>query len=183
MEIAMQTHRLKIRRFTSDDWQDLYDYLSDEEIVRFEPYSVFSEAQAKEEAKRRAGDDAFWAVCLKKEHKLIGNLYFCRQEPEAFRTWELGYVFNRAYGAKGYATESAKRLLQYGFEVCNAHRIQAYCDPRNTASWRLLERLHMRREGHFIQQTYFICDAQGNPLWHDTYGYAIWADEWFAGLG
>jgi len=179
MEVMMETQRLKIRRFNPDDWQDLYEYLSDEEVIRFEPYSAFSEEQAIKEAERRSNHDAFWAVCLKEDNKLIGNLYFCQQEPKNFMTWEIGYVFNRNFSGKGYATESANRLLQYGFEVCNAHRIQAHCNPENSSSWRLLERLHMRREGHFMQKAFFHCDEQGNPLWHDAYEYAILSNEWF----
>ena len=174
----METERLVIRRFTSGDWQDLYAYLSDEEVVRFEPYSAFNEEEAIKEAERRANDTSFWAVCLKENHKLIGNLYFCQQDPKEFMTWEIGYVFNKAYGGKGYATESAYRLLQYGFEECNAHRIQANCNPQNTSSWRLLERLHMRREGYFLQKAFFHRDQQGNPIWHDAYEYAILSEEW-----
>ena len=179
MHPMMETSRLTIRRFFSRDWQDLYEYLSDEEVVRFEPYSTFGKEQAIKEAEKRTNDDSFWAVCLKENDKLIGNLYFCQQEPKEFMIWEIGYVFNRAYHGKGYATESADRLLKYGFETCNAHRIQAHCDPKNIASWRLLERLGMRREAHFIKKSFFHYDEQGNPLWHDAYEYAILRDEWF----
>jgi len=45
-------------------------------------------------------------------------------------------------------------LIQYGFEECNAHRIVAYCNPQNNSSWRLLERLDMRREGHFYRKPF-----------------------------
>lgn len=174
----METQRLILRRFTPDDWEDLFAYLSDERVVEFEPYPVLTKEEAMKEAQRRAHNHAFWAVCLKENHKLIGNLYFCQQEPKQFKTWEMGYVFNRFYGGKGYATESALRLLQYGFEACNAHRIVAYCNPQNSPSWRLLERLKMRREGHFLQKAFFKCDEQGKPIWHDAYAYAMLSEEW-----
>ncbi|MTL68480.1 N-acetyltransferase, partial [Turicibacter sanguinis] len=45
----LQTERLIIRRFTKEDWQDLYEYLRDEEVVQFEPYEVYTEEQAKQE--------------------------------------------------------------------------------------------------------------------------------------
>ncbi|MDZ7543907.1 GNAT family N-acetyltransferase, partial [Clostridium perfringens] len=105
--------RLIIRKFQKNDWQDLYEYLSDEEVVKFEPYDVYSENQAKEETIRRSNDESFYAVCLKESGKLIGNLYLDEGD---FDTWELGYVFNRKYQGQGYAAESAKALLNYAFE-------------------------------------------------------------------
>ena len=52
-EIEMKniiTDRLIIRKFDKNDWQDLHEYLSDEEVVKYEPYDIYSEDQAKEEA-------------------------------------------------------------------------------------------------------------------------------------
>ncbi|OQB23382.1 MAG: hypothetical protein BWY11_01987 [Firmicutes bacterium ADurb.Bin182] len=105
------TERLIIRRFTQDDWQDLYEYLSNPGVVFYEPYDVFSEEACKQEAIARAGDPAFWAVCLK-NNKVIGNLYLGEQDFDAF---ELGFVFNENYQHKGYATESAKALIGHMF--------------------------------------------------------------------
>ena len=61
----METERLIIRRFCPDDWQDLYEYLSEEKVVEFEPYSVFNKEEAVKEAERRTHEDSFWAVCLR----------------------------------------------------------------------------------------------------------------------
>ena len=56
--------------------------------------------------------------------------------------------------------------------------VTAMCNPLNTASWKLMERLGMRREGHLIQNIWFKRDERGEPIWSDTYEYAILADEW-----
>ncbi len=171
----LETERLVIRRFKEEDWKDLYEYLSDEEVVRYEPYQAFSIEASQNEAKSRAESPAFLAVCLKENNKLIGNIYFAKQE---FKTWEIGYVFNRAYQGRGYATEAANAVIAYGFNTRGARRIVAMCNPLNTASWRLLERLGMRREGHLKQNIYFKKDEKGNPIWSDTYEYAILKDEY-----
>ena len=178
MEQKLETQRLILRRFTPQDGDDLYEYLCDAETVKYEPYDPFTLEQACSEAARRATDPSFWAVCEKDTGKLIGNLYFCRQQPQEFRSWEIGYVFNRHYGSRGYATEAALRMLQYGFEVCGAHRIEAHCNPENTRSWQLLERIHMRREGHFSKKATFRNDEAGNPIWHDAYAYGMLEEEW-----
>lgn len=175
---TIETKRLTIRRFTPNDWEDLYEYLSDEEVVKFEPYGTLSLEACKIEAISRTGNPAFWAVCLKESGKVIGNLYFTQESPVEFMTWELGYVFNANYQHHGYATESSEALIKYAFEQMGVRRIIACCDPKNTASWRLLERLNMRREAHQLSNVYFKQDDQGNPIWKDTYQYAILASEY-----
>ena len=55
------------------------------------------------------------------------------------------------------------------------HRVCAECDPRNERSWKLLEKAGMRRETHFRQNIYFRRDANGAPVWKDTYVYAVTA--------
>ena len=131
--------------------------------------------ESRLEAVRRSNDPAFWAVCLKDSGKLIGNLYLAGQP---FDTWELGYVFNARYQGKGYATEAAASLLDHAFGRLGARRVTAMCNPLNTASWRLLERLGMRREGHLIRNIWFKRDEHVEPIWADTYEYAILAEEW-----
>lgn len=176
----METDRLIIRRFFDDDWHDLYEYLSQETVVQYEPYGVFNEEECKKEAIRRSQSDAFWAVCLKEDNKLIGNIYFQQQEPKAFMTWEIGYVFNPEYYGKGYATEASRKILQYGFEQVGAHRIIGKCNPENTSSWRLMERLLMRREGHFRKPAFFRKSSEGKPVWHDAYLYSILDEEFLS---
>lgn len=171
----MKTKRLLLRRFAAEDWQDLHEYLSREEVVRFEPYEVFTKEASREEALRRSLDDRFWAVCLLDSGKVIGNIYLAEQ---GFDTWELGYVFNPDYQGQGYATEAARGMIDDLFARRAGRRVVAMCNPCNTASWKLLERLGMRREGHLLQNVYFKKDQLGRPIWLDTFEYAILADEW-----
>ena len=171
----METKHLLIRRFTPDDWQDLFEYLSQEAVVKYEPYEVFTKEASKQEAVRRSGDNDFWAVCLKDSGKLIGNIYLSKKE---FDTWELGYVINAEYQGMGYATEASLTIVDDVFRNHNAHRVIAMCNPLNESSWKLLERLGMRREGHLRQNIYFETDSAGFPIWQDTYEYGILAAEW-----
>lgn len=171
----IETQRLMVRRFTPEDWKDLYEYLSDPKVVFYEPYEVFTEDGCRSEAIRRSKDDAFWAVCLKENKKLIGNIYLSKQD---FDTWELGYVFNSSYQGKGYANESARAVVNYAIKQFNAWRIIAMCNPTNEKSWRLLERLNMRKEGHLKQNIYFKTDDNDRPIWQDTYEYGVLSSEW-----
>ena len=171
----METNRLIIRPFAVEDAEDLYAYLSREKVVRYEPYPPFTREQAAEEAVRRASDANFYAVVLRETGRVIGNLYFA---PGDFDTWELGYVFHDAYWGRGYATEACRVLLMEAFAKENVHRVIAMCNPENTASWRLMERLGMRRESHLRKNIWFRRDENDQPVWQDTYEYAILWEEW-----
>lgn len=178
--MILETNRLIIRKFHFEDWYDLYQYLSKEIVVKYEPYNVMSEEECKQVAINRSQNDAFWAVCLKENNKLIGNIYFQQQEPKEFLTWEIGYVFNPEYYGKGYATEACKRILRYGFEQKGVHRIIGMCNPENTSSWRLMERLLMRREGYFKKSAFFKISNEGKPIWQDAYQYSILDEEFLS---
>lgn len=173
----METERLIVRQFEPDDWKDLHEYLSQENVLKYEPGSVSNEEDCKHMATERSQDNLFWAVCLKDANKMIGHIYLGQKEPKEFLTWMIGYIFNPAYYGNGYATEACQRLLKYGFEVLGAHRVVALCNPENSPSWRLLERLSMRREGYFKKEVFFKTTESGQPIWQDTYQYAILKEE------
>ncbi len=176
----METSRLSIRRFEPGDWSDLHEYLSRASVLEFEPGGPSSEAECREMAAERSRGDSFWAVCLKPSGKMIGHVYFSRAEPAELSTWELGYIFNPAYSGHGYATEACREILRYGFGELGAHRIFAKCNPKNPPSWKLLERLSMRREGRLRKAAFFRRSDDGEPLWHDAFQYALLAEEWRA---
>ena len=72
-------------------------------------------------------------------------------------------------------------MVNYVFNNMNARRVVAMCNPLNVPSWKLLERLGLRREGHLIQNIYFKTNSLGQAIWSDTYEYGILSTEWFNG--
>lgn len=167
--MEIETERLILRRFCKSDLQDLYEYLSDEEVVRFEPYKPMDLQEVENTLNWRISTEEMLAVELKASGKLIGNVYLGQRD---FEARELGFVFNRQYWGQGYARESCEALIQQAF-AAGVHRIYAECDPENVHSWRLLEKLGFRREGYLRENVYFWKDEQGNPVWKDTLVYAI----------
>ena len=167
-KIIAETERLILRRYQKGDLQDLYEYLSDAEVVAFEPYEPLTLKEVKEELKWRVTTEEMIAIELKSSHKMIGNIYMGNRE---FDTLEMGYLLNRNYWGHGYATESCQALIRQAFSD-GCHRIYAECDPCNKRSWKLLEALGFQREAHFRENTYFQKDKNGNVIWKDTYVYA-----------
>jgi RimJ/RimL family protein N-acetyltransferase len=80
--------------------------------------------------------------------------------------------FARRHQGKGYASEAVRLLLHYAFDTLGKHRMVAITDAKNAPSIALLERLGMRREGHFIQNVWF------KGAWGDECLYAMLRDEW-----
>ncbi len=112
------------------------------------------------------------AVTLTETKELVGLLSF-NTISHRFRTVEIGWLFHIAHRSKGYASEAARALINYGFSTLGLHRIIATCDPRNVSSVRVMEKLTMRREAEFVDSV-----ALGDGEWHNEYFYAITEKEW-----
>jgi RimJ/RimL family protein N-acetyltransferase len=174
---TLHTQRLTIRPFQPADWQRVFSYTADPAVMAYIPEGIFSEAQAQAFVERHSGDEAeAAAVVLTGEQQLIGHVIF--HPWFAPRTYEVGWVFHPDYYGNGYATEAARAMLAYGFASLDLHRVIATCQPQNPPSFRVMEKLGMRREGHFRQ-----CIDRGDGVWWDELFYAILREEWPATPG
>ena len=167
--MLIETDRLLLRNFIEDDFDDLYEYLSDSEVVAYEPYKPMSKTEVQDNLSWRITTDEMIAVVDKKTGKMIGNVYLGNKD---CASKEIGYVFNKDFWGKGYAKEACIAVIQEAF-ASGIHRIYAECDPKNAASWKLLEKLGFVREAYFKQNVYFWTDENGHPIWKDTYVYSL----------
>ncbi|GAA2214272.1 GNAT family protein [Nonomuraea monospora] len=86
---------------------------------------------------------------------------------------ELGWTLDPAYGGKGYATEAVRALIDISFNKLGLRRVHADCFYDNEPSWRLMERVGMRREQHTVRDS--LHRTKG---WLDGLSYALLAEEW-----
>ena len=173
MTYEIRTKRLLLRPFREADYDDLYEFLSQLEADEFEGYPGITYENGREHLKYRLESEEFFAVVLQSSGKVIGNIYCGNRD---YSAKEVGYIINRNYQRRGYAGEALSAVVEHALR-CGAHRVYAECDRENTASWKLLEHIGMTREAHFRQNIWFYKDAQGFPVWKDTYVYAILAGE------
>ncbi len=166
--MIVETERLILRRYKKSDLKDLYEYLSDSDVVKYEPYKPMTMSEVENNLDWRISTDEMIAVELKSNHKMIGNVYLGKRD---FESLEMGYVFNKEYWGKGYAKESCMELIELAFSN-GIHRIFAECDPQNIGSWKLLESLEFEKEAHLKKNVYFWKDDNNKPIWKDTYIYA-----------
>jgi RimJ/RimL family protein N-acetyltransferase len=114
-----------------------------------------------------------FAAELKETRALAGHVALSIKESDP-RQAEIGFTFAREYQGRGLAWEAAERVLDYAFNVLEMHRVVAVADCENERSAALLERLGMRREGHFIENIWF------KGAWGSEYLYAVLRREWTA---
>ena len=95
------------------------------------------------------------------------------EEPEI--SWS---IWLPEFEGKGYAFEAARALFDHFFRDRGFRRLYAYVEDHNTPSWRLCEKLGMRREGVFVEFVSFTRDDAGNPIYENTMQYAILRREW-----
>jgi RimJ/RimL family protein N-acetyltransferase len=178
-DYPIRTARLVLREFTESDLDTLHAYHSLPEVARF----LLWEARTREESERslrfriehptieKEGDGVVFAV----EHdgELIGevNLRWLSAE---HGSGELGFIFDPRHHGHGYAREAATEVLRMAFEQLGLHRVIGRADARNTASGKLMERLGMRKEAHFVKNEI----VKGE--WADEVVYAMLEEEWEA---
>ncbi|WP_022894250.1 GNAT family N-acetyltransferase [Agromyces subbeticus] len=96
-------------------------------------------------------------------------------DPAVFQRSEagIGYLIDPAYAGKGYATQIAGALLALAFDELGVHRVTAGCFADNIASWKVMEKLGMRREQHGVRDSW-----HAELGWIDGFTYAILDEEW-----
>ena len=176
--VLLITERLVLREFVADDWPAFHAVESLPEVARYQSFEprtaeesrdyVRRASQSATEQPRRTYD---LAVILRTEDRLIGRCGFgiTDAEPEQAMLW---YTLHPEYWGQGYTTEAARCMVEFGFRELGLHRMWADCDPDNVGSWRVLEKIGMRREGHLRE------NALVKGAWVDSFIYAVLDRDW-----
>lgn len=175
----LDTARLRIRRFRPEDLDALLGYRNDPDVARFQGWDVpYPRAEGRDFIDGLVdvspGQPGTWfqfAVALIASDLLIGDcaLRTSRSDP---RQAELGFSFASAHQRHGYASEAVRGVLAYVFTTLGMHRVFSITDTRNQRAQRLLDRVGFRREGEFIENTWF------KGQWSSEFFYAQRASEW-----
>lgn len=176
------TDRLSLRRFADADVAATWRYRRLPEVNRWLPYApadLDTYAGLFEDPDRRAR-----TLVVEHDGALVGDLFAMvkdgwsqlevRDAGQGCEA-ELGWAIDPAYGGRGLATEAVEELLRLCFEDLGLRRVTAGCFAANEPSWRLMERVGMRRELHAVAES-----LHRDLGWVDGYGYALLADEWRA---
>ena len=177
---CIYTDRLILRRFREEDAEAFLRYRSRPDVALYqgEGWIHFKPDQAlafvKKQMDFEPGEPDTWfqiAIERKDSGELIGDCGI-HTLPNDTRQAEIGYTIAPEHQGSGYAKEALRSLLAYLFGQLKIHRVIAVTDTRNSSSIKMLERLGMRREGHFLQHAWY------NGEYADEYLYALLQEEW-----
>jgi ribosomal-protein-alanine N-acetyltransferase len=151
---VLTTSRLRLRKITHADAQDIYLMRSDPEVMRYIPRPL---ATCVEDAVKvidlvngfiETEERINWAMELKETGQVIGMIGYVNRRPEHNRA-EVGYSLNRAFHRKGLMYEALIEVIRYGFQEMKLHSIEAIIDAENEASGSLLKKAGFRQEAFF----------------------------------
>ena len=181
-EIAwpLTTGPLVLRPATPDDAPAVFRYRRLPEVGRWLTSLPVDEAAFTERLLQP--DHLGPTVVVEREGRVVGDLLlrvedgWGQQEvaASAARTQaEIGWAFDPAVQGQGLATQAVRRLVEACFTDLGLRRLTAVCFADNAPSWRLMERIGMRREGTFRADS-----LHRDGRWLDSYAYGLLREEW-----
>lgn len=181
MSTSIHTSRLILREYTEADFEGVHTYAKDPETVRFMTWGPNSPKETHEfiqlaiaHQKQKSRVNFHRVITLKEIDQIIGGCGIHIRQPK-HKSGEIGYCLNKQFWNQGYATETMRGLLKFGFETLHLHRIIARCDSENIGSERVMQKNGLRKEAHFVHELW----QKGH--WRDSLLYAILESEWFKG--
>ncbi|MGN7388077.1 GNAT family N-acetyltransferase [Sporosarcina sp. SAFN-015] len=174
----LKSERVILREMEEIDWIDVHKYASQENVCQYQPWGPNSEQESKDfvkqvliDAKKEPRSRFVFAVIVMECGEMIGAGEMNIRD-FSNNVGEIAYIVNPQYWRKGFATEVANLLIEYGFNNFNLHRIYATCDPRNIGSSKVLEKVGMIKEGR-MREDLLLKDG-----WRDSLLYSILEHEW-----
>lgn len=157
---VLETNRLKLRKITLEDAEDMYYYCSNEEVPKYASWNPHKTITETKEAIERVliqwnnKSLVHWGIEYKENSRLIGTIEFATWDRQ-HKIAEIGYALSPDYWRKGIATEAARKVIKFGFTNMDLVRIQAKCYLENIGSARVMEKAEMSFEG-IIRKGLFI---------------------------
>lgn len=169
--MLIETERLMLREYTPDDFDALYEILSDPETMQHYP-APFDAARTRGwiawncSNYRRYGF-GLWAVVLKQTDEFIGDCGMTLQNIDGEMLPEIGYHIHKRHWRKGFASEAARAVRDWAFEHTAYDILYSYMKYTNVGSFRTAMANGMKR-----------VKAYADPKNTISYAYAITREEW-----
>lgn len=165
--MILETERLYLREMDQDDFNSLCKILQDEKTM-YAYEGAFNDTEVQEWLDKQISryekfGFGLWAVILKKTNEMIGQCGLSMQPWKDREVLEIGYLFQRQYWHKGYATEAARGCRKYAFEVLDAGEVCSVIRDTNTASQNVAIRNGMTVADRWIKH------YRGVDMPHDRY--------------
>ena len=111
--IKLETERLILRNYTTDDISAVHEYFSNEEVARYEDFEPMTVAEVEEEISTWMNMDNRMLAVLKSSNEVIGSVGYWIDEDGDY---SIDYDFNPRFWNKGFATEATKEVVRHLIE-------------------------------------------------------------------
>lgn len=165
---SLETRRVILRKLQLSDASNMFDIFSKDEVTKYYDLDTFTSIKQAEELIERLlyryenRKQIRWAIVLKETEQFIGTCGFHAIEEEHWKA-EIGYELHPDSWGQGIMTEVIKAVIQYGFKEIGLNRIEAFYDPENISSARVLEKNGFEYEGllkkRFFEKGKFVDGA------------------------
>ena len=176
----VRTDRLSLRRASETDLDVIWAYRRDPSVTHWLSAAPTTIEQHRASFVERGG--LAHMILVELDGRVVGDAMIRIEDEWAQaevadaargKQAELGWTVDPAYAGHGYATEAVRALVDLSFGPLGLRRVYALCFSGNEPSWRLMERLGMRREQHLVKES-----LHRSGEWLDAFGYALLAEEW-----
>lgn len=156
---VLETDRLKLRKLTSEDAEDIFEYACDSEVAYFliwEPHKSVNDSLEFikfTENEFESNSSIIWGIELKGDNKIIGTIDL-RGFTNSHRCGDVGYAISQKCWGHGIVSEAFKALIDFGFGKLNLNRIEAHCEHENTGSWKVMEKAGLQYEGTLREKVF-----------------------------
>ena len=156
--MILEKETLYLRKMEQSDYSALCKILQDEEVM-YAYEHAFSDDEVQEwldRQRKRYEDYGFglWLVVLKDTDEVIGQCGLTMQDCNGKQVLEIGYLFQKAYWHKGYATETAVACKKYAFETLKAKEVFSIIRDNNIPSQKVAKRNGMKVVDQFVKHYY-----------------------------
>jgi len=173
----LEGEKVYLRYLTIKDARELKKICNDISVHRFThvpyPYSIKDALEfiRKCRINRKKGIEFVYGIFEKKTKRLVGTVSFVRINKKNNNA-EIGYLVGKEFRNRGYATEAARLLLDYGFKKFKFHKIYLCCAKENKVSKKVIKKLGAKKEA-LLKQDIFV----GNK-YHDNLVHSIFRKDW-----
>lgn len=175
----LKTDRLILRRFTINDAENAYrNWTSDNDVTHFLSWPAHQNINETKNTldkwiiKYCENDYYHWAIVLKEINEPIGAISVIHKNDD-FKMLTVGYCIGKQWWKKGIMTEALTATIKFFFEEVRANRVEAWHDPNNQNSGKVMSKCGMKYEG-LLRQAY-----KNNTGICDSVVYGIVADDYF----
>jgi RimJ/RimL family protein N-acetyltransferase len=144
----LKTNRLKLLEVNEQYFDLICSLLMDPEVMEYFPAVLDkdkSEQWCKILYKDYQTDGAgWWTIFLKETNEFIGHAWILARPMENQTEYLIGYMLHKQYWNKGYITEAARSIIDFGLHTLNLKRIVCLVRPENVSSIRVAEKLNLK---------------------------------------